>query len=122
MQRSMAYKPDGWPDVVPSIFVEEPERLYGFMVSAFGATADIQPGVPIEARIGESIVMLSDTSAREEQSACLYVYVRDLDHSYRVAVEAGAETLEPPRYTPYGDRRAMVRDPWGNTWQMATRA
>ena len=118
----MAYKPDGWPDVVPRIFVEEPERLYGFMVAAFGATADIQPGVPIEARIGESIVMLSDTSAREEQSACLYVYVRDLDHSYRAAVEAGAETLEPPRYTPYGDRRAMVRDPWGNTWQMATRA
>lgn len=24
--------------------------------------------------------------------------------------------------TPYGDRRAMVADPWGNRWQIATRA
>jgi uncharacterized glyoxalase superfamily protein PhnB len=22
---------------------------------------------------------------------------------------------------PYGDRRAMVEDAWGNTWQIATR-
>ena len=29
-------------------------------------------------------------------------------------------TLEAPREMPYGDRRAMVRDRWGNTWQIAT--
>jgi uncharacterized glyoxalase superfamily protein PhnB len=23
--------------------------------------------------------------------------------------------------TPYGDRRTMVKEPWGNTWQIATR-
>jgi uncharacterized glyoxalase superfamily protein PhnB len=27
--------------------------------------------------------------------------------------------LEEPTETPYGDRRAMVEDPWGNTWQIA---
>jgi len=26
-----------------------------------------------------------------------------------------------PADMPYGDRRAMVRDEWGNTWQIATR-
>jgi len=35
------------------------------------------------------------------------------------AVAAGAETLEPPLDTPYGDRRAMVKDRWGNVWQIA---
>ena len=38
----------------------------------------------------------------------------------RRAVAAMAEVLEEPSDVPYGDRRAMVRDPSGNTWQIAT--
>ena len=34
---------------------------------------------------------------------------------------AGAASVEAPADMPYGDRRAMVRDPWENTWQIATR-
>jgi uncharacterized glyoxalase superfamily protein PhnB len=34
---------------------------------------------------------------------------------------AGASSLEPPSDMPYGDRRATVRDPSGNVWQIATR-
>ncbi len=33
----------------------------------------------------------------------------------------GAVTLEAPLDTPYGDRRAMVRDPFGNVYQIASR-
>jgi uncharacterized glyoxalase superfamily protein PhnB len=29
--------------------------------------------------------------------------------------------MEPPLDTPYGDRRAMVRDPFGNVFQVAHR-
>jgi uncharacterized glyoxalase superfamily protein PhnB len=32
---------------------------------------------------------------------------------------AGVEVLEEPRSTPYGDKRAMVKDLWGNLWQIA---
>jgi len=35
------------------------------------------------------------------------------------AVAAGAVSLEAPFDTPYGDRRGMVRDPFGNVWQIA---
>jgi len=35
-------------------------------------------------------------------------------------VAAGARSLEEPVDTPYGDRRAMVEDSWGNVWQIAT--
>ena len=49
--------------------------------------------------------------------AFLYVYVDDADAVYTRALAAGAVSLEPPA----GDRRAMVRDEWGNTWQIATR-
>jgi uncharacterized glyoxalase superfamily protein PhnB len=34
-------------------------------------------------------------------------------------VNAGAVSLEEPRDTPYGDHRAMVRDPFGNVFQIA---
>jgi uncharacterized glyoxalase superfamily protein PhnB len=52
--------------------------------------------------------------------AFLYVYVDDSDSTYKRALLAGATSLEEPADMPYGDRRAMVRDRWGNTWQIAT--
>jgi PhnB protein len=50
----------------------------------------------------------------------LYVYVPDADSTYGRAIAAGAEALEAPADMFYGDRRATVRDPWGNIWQIAT--
>jgi uncharacterized glyoxalase superfamily protein PhnB len=52
--------------------------------------------------------------------AFLYVYVENVDETYQRAAEAGAETLELPSDFPYGDRRAMVKDHWGNLWQIAS--
>ncbi|SUA46274.1 Uncharacterised protein [Nocardia africana] len=42
----------------------------------------------------------------------------------RMVVEdhPGAVAVEAPLDTPYGDRRAMVRDPFGNVYQIASRA
>jgi uncharacterized glyoxalase superfamily protein PhnB len=54
--------------------------------------------------------------------AFLYVYVDDVDGTYRRAIAADAESIEAPVDTPYGDRRATVRDPWANVWQIATYA
>jgi len=34
-------------------------------------------------------------------------------------LNAGAVSVEAPFDTPYGDRRAMVRDPFGNLFQIA---
>jgi PhnB protein len=50
------------------------------------------------------------------------VYVDDADGAYQRALAAGAVALEGPFDTPYGDRRAMVRDPSGNVFQIASRA
>ena len=64
--------------------------------------------------------MISSSSDREPMPVFLYVYVADTDSRYRRARESGATSIEPPRDLPYGDRRAIVRDSWGNTWQIAT--
>jgi PhnB protein len=50
----------------------------------------------------------------------LYLYLEDTDGAYRRALEAGATSLEQPSDVFYGDRRATVRDPFGNIWQIAT--
>lgn len=65
--------------------------------------------------------MISPAGIREPFPAFLYVYVEDADASFNRAIDAGAASLEAVWETPYGDRRGMVRDPWGNVWQIATR-
>jgi PhnB protein len=65
--------------------------------------------------------MVSDAGVREQMLSCLYVYVENADVTWQRAVTAGALSLEAPSDTPYGDRRGMVKDRWGNLWQIATR-
>jgi uncharacterized glyoxalase superfamily protein PhnB len=63
--------------------------------------------------------MISGTTERDLFPAFLYIYVADADDAYDKALRAGAISLEAPFDTPYGDRRAMVRDPFGNVFQIA---
>lgn len=46
--------------------------------------------------------------------------MNDVDAWYRRAVEAGATSIEASANQPYGDRRAGVKDPFGNAWYIAT--
>jgi PhnB protein len=71
--------------------------------------------------IGDSLVMVSNAGLRPAFPAFLYVYVEDADATCQRALDAGAVSLEAVWDTPYGDRHGMVRDPWGNVWQVATR-
>ena len=54
-----------------------------------------------------------------ETPAALHLYVPDVDAIFRRAVEDAARDLsaEGPAY---GDREASVKDPFGNTWYIAT--
>jgi uncharacterized glyoxalase superfamily protein PhnB len=114
------FVPEGWPIVTPRIFAPGPERLVAFIKRVFGASGDVRADRPTEVRIGGSVILVSDDSARRPAGAFLYVYVEDADATYQRALAAGARPLEPPSDMPYGDRRAMVEDDWGNTWQIAT--
>jgi enamine deaminase RidA (YjgF/YER057c/UK114 family)/uncharacterized glyoxalase superfamily protein PhnB len=113
--------PAGYNAVTPRIVVGDPAGCVAFLKTVFHATGEVHPEAPAEVRIGDSVVLVSGAGAREAFPAFLYVYVADAEAVYRRALEAGAESLEAPRDTPYGDRRAMVRDRWGNVWQIATR-
>ena len=114
------YAPAGWPTVIPRIAVEDPKALVDFIREVFGATGEYHASRPSELRIDDSLIMVGSAARREAMPAFLYIYVRDVDAAYRRAVELGAEALEEPQDLLYGDRRAMIRDAWGNTWQIAT--
>lgn len=116
-----SHKPEGWPTVVPRTFADDAAGLVAFMRDVFGATGDYDGARPAEMWIGESVIMVSGTEARAAAAAFLYVYVPDVDDAYRRAMHAGCRSHEAPLDTPYGDRRCMVEDGWGNTWQIATR-
>jgi uncharacterized glyoxalase superfamily protein PhnB len=101
--------------------VEDVAAAVEFLRATFGATGEVRSGQPAEIRIGDSLVLVSGAGDRETFPAFLYVYVEDADRAYRDALAAGAASVESPRCTPYGDRRAMVRDRSGNVFQIAHR-
>lgn len=109
----------GYRSVTPRMVVTDVEAQAEFLRSVFEATGDIAADRPAEMRIGDSIIMVSPAGERDPFAAFLYIYVDDADHTYQRALAAGATTLEEPTATPYGDRRAMVRDPFGNVFQIA---
>lgn len=113
--------PEGWNSVTPRLVVEDPAVLVDFVRRAFGGTGDFNVEVPSIIRIGDSLIMISGAGPREVITSFLYLYVIDVDATYRLAIDAGASSIEDPREVPYGDRRAMIKDPCGNTWQIATR-
>ncbi|MGI8551845.1 MAG: VOC family protein [Dehalococcoidia bacterium] len=117
----MASVPEGWHTVTPRIVTPDVERLVAFLKHVFGATGDFRAEMPSEMTIGDSLLIVSSAEHRDPMPAFLYVYVDDVDRTYRLALEAGASSLEEPRDMPYGDRRGMVSDPWANIWQIATR-
>ena len=101
--------------------VSDVDGAVEFLRAVYGGVGDVAPGRPAAIRIGDSLVIVSGAGPRERFPAFLYVYVDDADEAYERAVAAGAESLEEPRPTPYGDRRAMIRDPDGNVFQLAHR-
>ena len=115
------YKPAGWPTIVPRLFAADVPGLVAFLKVVFGAEGHLEADRPSEMRIADSIIMVSDGGGlRSPQPGFLYVYVPDVDDTFKRAVGAGARVVEHPADMPWGHRRATFEDPWGNIWQAAT--
>jgi PhnB protein len=115
------FKPVGWSSVTPRIVAVDAKSLVEFVKQVFDATGEYRDQAPAEMKLGDSIIMISDAGVRAPTVACLYVYVANVDATWQRAIVAGAHSIEAPGNTPYGDRRGIALDRWGNTWQIATR-
>ena len=120
--------PPGSPSVVPYLVVDRSPELPDFLVRAFGAEVLYRmPEAPsggfhAEVRIGDAQLMMGGMLPKQDPTipAALHLYVPDVDATYRQAVEAGAQPIFPPTDQFYGDRESGVKDPFGNTWYIAT--
>ncbi len=115
--------------VTPYLVVADADIEISFLESAFGATeVECQRNADrtimhAEIRIGDSLVMLGQSSDRCKPAACaIYLWVPDVDSVYAKAVAAGAASESVPEDKPYGHRNAGVIDPNGVTWWIASRS
>ena len=101
--------------------IEFLERVFGFARGVVLPDTDGQLRYA-EMRHGESVVMLirkGDATAATGGAAALYTYVDDVDRVIAEAREAGAGVGEAED-KPWGDRVAIVTDPDGYRWALAT--
>ncbi len=121
MEKNLAQAaPDGWRTITPRIVASDAAGLVCFICRLFEIDTDFERNAPTVLTIGDSKIMVSEVGERGPAPAFLYVYVPDVAEVYERAVALGATSIEAPFETPYGDRRCMVEDAWGNTWQIAT--
>jgi uncharacterized glyoxalase superfamily protein PhnB len=114
---------EGFHTITPYLVSPDP-RLIEWIQRVLGAeetwrTAGGAGGVHIELRLGDSMLMVGHADGVEPFPAMLHVTVGDVDALHERAVAAGATSLEPPADRPDGERRAGVRDPFGNVWHLA---
>jgi uncharacterized glyoxalase superfamily protein PhnB len=120
------YRWDGAPTIQPFLQPLRAEPVIAFLTRAFGATEHGRAVTPeggirhSTLKIGNSFLELIDaTGIYQPMPGMFYLYVADVDDTYRRAVESGAEALSAPADQSYGDRTGSVKDVAGNTWFIA---
>jgi PhnB protein len=119
--------PEGLRAVQPYLHLRDAHNLIPFVEAALGAEVlgihKSPEGLVMHATISIANATFEIDEARGETlptPAYLHVYVPDTDALYAQALRAGATGVTPPSDAPYGDRAATVKDPFGNTWFLAT--
>lgn len=76
-------------------------------------------GFHVQARIGDSVLVLSamEPPYKEATRASIYVYVEDVDATYKRALAEGATALSEPSDRPWKGRNAAVKDAYMETYK-----
>ena len=125
------------PALSPHIVVKGAARAIDFYRESFGATEVFRLGDPGSDRVGHAELdiqgcrlMLADEYPDfgalspvtiGGSPVTLHLYVDNVDAVVERAVKAGATLLRPLKDEFYGDRTAMLADPFGHRWQVATK-
>jgi PhnB protein len=123
--------PKGYHTITAQLSIEGATQAIEFYKKAFGAEVLDQAPDPsgkkiwhAALRVGDSMLFVNDIFPEMGGSAShsgLWLYVNDVDASFKRAVDAGAKGLQPPADMFWGDRMAHVLDPFGQKWAIATR-
>jgi PhnB protein len=118
--------PEGYHSVNPFLIVEGAPKLIQFLKQTFEARVEESVERPdgriahAELTVGDSIIMMADATPKYGATEVhLYVYLENVDLTFKRALEAGASMVQEPADQFYGDRTAAVKDPTGNYWWIA---
>ncbi len=118
-------------EVYPYLRVHSAADAIAFYARAFGAQELFRLTEPsgrighAEVKIGPATIMLGDEyperGVRGPRSlgattVSIHLHVADVDQAFERAVSAGATVLMPPKNQFWGERIAIVRDPFGHEW------
>jgi PhnB protein len=121
--------------ITAMLTVRDVEKTYEFCQKAFGFEGrGVMPGpdgkpMHAELKLRDSVVMLGPENPAWQASSAktlgntpvtLYLYVEDVDKLATQAAKAGATLQQPPADMFWGDRTAVLVDPDGNKWMLAT--
>jgi PhnB protein len=125
--RAASHIPDGLGSVTPFLHTRGAAGLIEFVQKAFGAEDAERSRSPdgtihyAKVRIGDSALEVSEAHGEHQPlPSMFYVYVTHADATYRLALAAGASSVEEPADQNYGHRRAAVKDAFGNLWYVAS--
>jgi PhnB protein len=128
--------PDESQPMCPYLIVQGAVRAIAFYAAAFGAREVFHLTDPAgkighaELEIGAARLMLADEYPDFDALSpatvggtpvSLHLYVTDVDAAVARATGAGATLLQPLRDEFFGDRIALLMDPFGHKWHLATR-
>lgn len=119
--------PEHLETVTPYLCVKGGLKLIEFLKNSFDATVLgmlVKDGFVRHAqvKVGTSVIMISDVMPGFDTTpAMLYVYVNDVDATFKKAVAAGGKSEFEPANQFYGDRSGCVSDGFGNKWCIASR-
>ena len=126
--------PEGYGAVTPHLVVKGAPAAIEFYAKAFGATevrrSEIHGAVVHAAlRIGDSMLMLAEEfpdygslapDPERRSPVTVHLFVEDIDALFEQATQAGATVVMPIDNMFWGDRYAILRDPFGHSWSIAT--
>jgi len=123
-----SYKPDGYTSVSPYLIVDGASATIDFLRRVFAADEIRRFAGPsgkvmhAEVRIDDTVVMIADgADGWPPVPSYVHVYVRDVDETYRRALEAGATSVQEPVKKEDPDKRGGVKDAGGTTWWIGTK-
>lgn len=130
--------PKGHERVTPHLIIDGAADAIDFYKRAFGAKELSRAQVPgggrlmhAEIQIGQSRFFLADEfpefggtsrspKALGGSSVTIHQYVKNVDQVVEQAARAGAIVKMPPMDAFWGDRYAVISDPYGHDWSFAT--
>jgi PhnB protein len=120
-------KPTGFHTITPNIIAEDAGKLIAFLVQAFGAVENYRLTLGngsithCELRLGDSILNVGQsTEGWPPRALIAQIYVENSDALFERVVAAGAQVIMPITDMFFGSREGHVKDPFGNTWVIAT--